>query len=77
MSPLPMEGRIINLDNAWHVRPLIREGSLLCLTYCDKGPRFLQLQMNDHPYKSPLKARTRLLISNPNTHGTTGSISVY
>jgi hypothetical protein len=62
-SPLPAYAR------RW--RPLSREGSLSCHTYCDTGPRFFRSHPKDHPIQSPLTTRMgmRRTYSNPDPHG--------
>jgi hypothetical protein len=56
-SPLPVKGSKI-WAYARRSRPLRREVSLSCHTYCDTGPRFFRSHPKDRPIQSP-----------PKTHG--------
>jgi hypothetical protein len=47
-SPLSVKGCKI-LAYARRSRPVSREGSLSCHTYCDTGPRFFRSLLKDHP----------------------------
>jgi hypothetical protein len=52
MSPLPVKGCKI-LAFARRSGPLSSEGSLLCHTRCDTGPRFFLSHPKDRPIQSP------------------------
>jgi hypothetical protein len=70
MSPLLVKGSKI-LAYARHLRPLSREGSLLCHTCCDTGPRFFQSHPKESAIQSLLTTRKGMLrtYSNLGHHG--------
>jgi hypothetical protein len=66
---------VIGKQDTGRSGPLSREGSLLCHTCCDTGPRFFRSHPRDRPNQSPLTTRMEMqrTYSNPDPHG--GSIS--